>query len=595
MKKFKCRIAVSFLLICMCISSLAGCAGLVDEEVVIEEDDNNSTLGTNGLLDTIGSLPLEDNNAWYSGWDSNEVVTMYLTVREGNSDDGTNHTWEEVNTHSAYYYDDLGIERYKVEGLLQVGDENGPLEGELGYGQYTPNATVQIRGQTSTRRDQKNYRIKLKDAKGDWEGMTTINLNKHVADGKRFTNMLCYNLMQDIDEMVSARTRFVHLYVKDETASGEGGEFVDYGLYTFVEQINKKYLTNHGMDKNGQLYKVNFFEFFTYDDVIMLKSDADYDVEAFEDYLEIKGSDDHSKLMTMLQELNDYSIPIEDTFEKWFDEENYFTYLAFHILMGNKDTQSRNQFLYSPSNINKFYFISWDNDAALLSYENSLKEWQEGLAYEEGISNYWGNVLHRRVLSHQQYRQMLDDKIKELKETVLTAEKITEMAETYAETVRPYLYSLPDIEHATFSLEEYDYMVENIYDMVEENYDRYLLSLEKSMPFYLGTPSVKDNKISFLWDNSYDFDQETITYKFELSRGYTFTDVIYSEEGLIIPQMELDMLEPGQYFYRVTATNSSGYEQTAFDYYVSERGKEYGMFCFWVTADGQIQTEIYEE
>ena len=44
-----------------------------------------------------------------------------------------------------------------MAGLLQVGDENGPTEGEVGYGERVPNATVQIRGQTSSQNAQKNY------------------------------------------------------------------------------------------------------------------------------------------------------------------------------------------------------------------------------------------------------------------------------------------------------------------------------------------------------------------------------------------------------------------------------------------------------
>ncbi len=73
----------------------------------------------------INSLHLRDVGSLYSA-EPEDVVTMYLTVREGNASDGTNHTWQEVNTYSAYYYDELGIDRYKVAALLQVGDENRP-------------------------------------------------------------------------------------------------------------------------------------------------------------------------------------------------------------------------------------------------------------------------------------------------------------------------------------------------------------------------------------------------------------------------------------------------------------------------------------
>lgn len=586
----------AIMLICsMLMGSLVGCSH--SDSAKTEDKNESSFLEDTGFLTQEGNLPIEDNKGWYANWESDEPITMYLTVREGNSDDGTNHTWEEINTYSADYYEELGIDRYKVEGLLQIGDENGPVEGELGYGQYAPNSTVQIRGQSSSKGAQKNYRITLRDNKGDWEGMTTINLNKHVVDPYRFTNQLCYRLMQDIDSMMSARTRFVHLYVRDETASGKNGGFKDYGLYTFVEQMNKSYLRNHGLDRNGQMYKINFFEFYRYEDVIMLKSDADYDVTKFEQYLEIKGNDDHSKLIQMLEELNDYSIPIEEAFEKWFDEENYFTWLAFHIIMGNKDTQSRNQFLYSPNNINKFYFISWDNDGSLQDLFCQMTDQKQGLEYEEGISNYWGNVLHRRVLQSPEYRQKLDDKINELLDTVITKDRITELAERYANIVRPYVYRLPDIEHARVSINEYDYLLQHIYENIEMNYERYLDSLEKSMPFFLGTPTVEGDQLVFNWDSSFDFDQETITYTFELSKGYLFNNVLYSEDKLLVPEMKIDLntLEPGQYFYRVTATNESGYRQVAFDCYHSDRGKEYGMICFWITDDGQIQVDTYEE
>ena len=87
------------------------------------------------------------------------VVTMYLTVSKGNSSENTYHTWKEINSYSVYDYEDMGVERYQVAGLLQVGDENGPTQGEVGYGESVPNATVQIRGQTSARMHKKIIKL----------------------------------------------------------------------------------------------------------------------------------------------------------------------------------------------------------------------------------------------------------------------------------------------------------------------------------------------------------------------------------------------------------------------------------------------------
>ena len=65
-------------------------------------------------------------------------------------------------TLSGHYYEENNLEKYGVEGILQVGDESGPQNGQFGYTDFAPNCTVTIRGQTSTRSPQKSYKIKIK-------------------------------------------------------------------------------------------------------------------------------------------------------------------------------------------------------------------------------------------------------------------------------------------------------------------------------------------------------------------------------------------------------------------------------------------------
>lgn len=209
-------------------------------------------------LEDINSVHLRDNPELYTVYDDSGVVTMYLTVSRGNDSENTNHSWAEINHYSAYDYEAMGVPRYQVAALLQVGDENGPVAGEVGYADSVPNATVQIRGQSSSKGAQKNYKIKLKKNKGSWRGQRTIALNKHMSEGLRFRNKMAYDLIKGIDQMMGLRTQFVHLYVKDLTDSSSG-VFEDYGLYTQVEQLNKTALKAHGLNPEAQLYKVNFF------------------------------------------------------------------------------------------------------------------------------------------------------------------------------------------------------------------------------------------------------------------------------------------------------------------------------------------------
>lgn len=537
---------------------------------------------------------LRDKDVLFEQDDETSVVTMYLTIRQGNAAEHTDHTWAEINAYSKYYYEDNQIPQYAVEGILQVGDENGPHQGELGYKLEAPNCIVKIRGQTSSRREQKNYKIELKEGKGTWRDQRTINLNKHIGEGLRFRNKLAYDLMKDVPQMIAARTQFVHLYVKDETEGGQG-VFEDYGLYTQVEQLNKKFLANHGLDKNGQLYKINFFEFYRYEDVIKLSTDPSYDKTAFEKQVEIKGDEDHTKFIHMLQDVNDYSIPIEKTVDKWFDVENICYWMGFHILMGNVDTQSRNYFLYSPTNLNRFYFLSWDNDDSLMRKENEILSWSDHGSWQIGLSNYWGVILFQRMFKNEDYRQQLINAIEDLKANYLTEGKIQQLVNGYREAVKPYVYQMPDMMHARLTEQEYDIVANAVSGEINSNYSAFYESLERPQPFFIGIPQREEGKLQFGWDNAYDFDSENITYSFTLGRDYTFEDPIYQEEKVVVPHIETEILPPGQYFIKVEAKNESGYIQQAFDYYVIDSGKVYGTKCFYVLEDGSVIEDIYNE
>ena len=488
----------------------------------------------------------------------------------------------------------MGVDRYKVLGLLQVGDENGPVLGELGYGETSPNATVNIRGQTSSRYEQKNYKIELKNNRGDFRGQTTIALNKHESDGIRFRNKLCYDLISGIDQMMGLRTQFVHLYVNDLTDGSDDG-FEDYGLYTQVEQLNKTALKVHGLNKSGYLYKINFFEFYRYEDAIMLVDDQDYDEDLFETYLEIKGSNDNSKLIEMIEDVNDYSIPIDTVIEEHFNMENLTYWLAFHILTGNVDTSSRNFYLYSPLNADTWYILTWDNDDSFMITENNLRGRVEYGGWQMGVSNYWGNVLFQRCLKSEKFREALDAAILD-ELSYMTPERLSSMVNGYSKVVKPYVYSGIDSLYSQVTQEQYDEVVKSIPYEPQYYYQEYLNSLEKPQPFYIGDIYYQDGVLSTTWDSAYDFDSETITYTVTVARDCELSDVVATYEGVWTELSQQVELEKGnQYFLAITATNESGYSQGAFDYYISNDNYYYGMKSFYLNLDGSITMDEITE
>ena len=583
MKKY-----AQLLLLGCCMLLLCACGA---EQPVEETAETSVAIAP---LPSVTDYHLRDNDYLYLDHDRTSVVTMYLTIGSGNSEEGTDHTWQEINSLDTYYYSERGIPRYQVSALLQVGDENGPLKGEVGFGKQVPNATVQIRGQTSSRNSQKNYKIELKDGKGEWNNQQTINLNKHMTDGLRFRNKLMYDLMSEIPQIMSLRTQFVHLYVKD-AAAGET-EFSDYGLYTQVEQLNRRGMRTHGLDRNGHLYKINHFEFYRYEDVVKTTDDPTYDEAAFNFLLETKGNKDHTKLIQLLEAVNRYSVTTEELFETYLDEENIAYWMAYMILTGNLDTQSRNMYLYSPLNSTKWYIIPWDNDNSLNSYENTLIKFSEGGSWETGISNYWGNILFRRCLLSEDFRNTLDRAVQDLMDNYLTREKIDKAAAEYRSVVEPYLYRMPDILNAPLTQPQYDLVVQKLYDEVTNNYRKYQDSLQKPMPFYVDVPELTENGLHVSWDASYTLDGQSLLYSVTLAKDYSFRQVLAKQSDLFLPETELDVqLAPGQYFLRVRATNEAGKTQGCFDYYVIDAGKVYDTYCFYVLEDGTCVPDIHEE
>ena len=578
----------------------AGCAVLPDAGSAESAAGSQAASG-NKAADKVEKAPrtelngvhLRDNPELYTVYDDSGVVTMYLTVSRGNDSENTNHSWAQINHYSAYDYEAMGVPRYQVNALLQVGDENGPLPGELGYGVEAPNATVQIRGQSSSRNAQKNYKIELKKNKGSWRGQRTIALNKHMSEGLRFRNKMAYDLIKGIDQMMGLRTQFVHLYVKDLTDS-DTGAFVDYGLYTQVEQLNKTSLKAHGLDSTGQLYKVNFFEFYRYEDAIKLTTDPTFDQAKFDSYLETKGSSDHSKLIEMLEKLNDESQPMENLLETYFDVENIAYWMAFQLLTGNVDTQSRNMYLYSPQNSDTWYILDWDNDDMLRRKEHELTRFTDAESWEWGISNYWGNVLFRRCLQTASYREALDTAVQELHD-YLNADRIEEMTAHYRTITEQYIWQMPDMEHLPLTRTQYDMVAKALPEEIEENYQQYPEGYHYPMPFYIGLPRIANGQLQLSWDTSYDFNAEDISYTVELARDYQFRQMVYREEHVVLPMTQTAAPAAGQYFIRVRATNASGYTQDAFDYYVIDSGKVYGVKCFYIQPDGTVVEDTYEE
>ncbi|UFJ41051.1 CotH kinase family protein [Brevibacillus humidisoli] len=508
---------------------------------------------------------LVENRLVYEDDQPDTIAHLYVTVTDDNLTAEQPFTWAQLNKIS-------NVEEKKKAGKLNVivqeGTAEGPESGLFGYDASHPNATITVRGASSLRRAQKSYKIKLFDSAGYWRNHQTINLNKHVSDFSRMRNKLSFDYFTKIPHMTSLRTQFVHLHVRDMTGGGPA-QFVDYGLFTQIEHPNKSFLRMHGLDPYGHLYKASFFEFLRYPDQLKLADDAGYDKEAFESILEIDGSNDHSKLLQMLDDVNDMGKDFDEVFETHFDRDNFLTWMAANILMDNIDTNSQNFFLYSPLNSQKWFFLPWDYDGTWGYFETYGQKPGRRAPWQRGIANYWGSVLQKRFFKNPENVQQLVDKVEELSQ-IITPEENRRLIETYKPIVSSYVRRAPDVGYLPGPLDLYDEELQRIIEQPPENKRKFIESLQNPMPFFLGDVRQEQGKLTFNWDPSYDFQGDDVTYHFQLAKEPTFARPLVDRDGLTGTTLQLDAMEQGRYFWRVIVTDAQGNSMSAFDTYRSQ-------------------------
>ena len=514
----------------------------------------------NEQIEDVGMI--EDKTV-YDNDDPDSVVCFYVTVRRGDAGSDTDHSFAQVNSAVRFVDDSHVANDVFAKAIVQVGDESGPLPGMLGYGVDKPNATIRVRGNSSSTMAQKSYKLSLDEEAGLWRGQSNIALNKHIFDATRIKNKLYFDLLRTVEAVPSLRTQFVHLYIKDET-SGQT-QYEDYGLYTQAEVPTKKYLGNHGLDREGYLYKAVSFNFEP-SPALRDFDDPEFDAAAFESILGCKGRQDNTRLIELVERINDRAVDINTIVGEYIDRENYLTWLAYNILLGNTDTTMQNFYLYSPLNGQKWFFIPWDGDNILHTREDALEgtDATQG-SWEHGVSNYWGVILHQRFLKNEANREELAAKVEELHATVLSAGNVTALAARYNEVAEPFVNAMPDLYYLGSTLDERRYLLSTLGQEIEDAYDAFYRSLHELMPFYMYPPVSSGEGVDFTWAEAYDFDSHPITYRLTVAPTPDLAAPVLDVDGL--EQTEYlapaGMLAPGTWYYRVTARTDDGRQAEA--------------------------------
>ena len=538
----------------------------------IEDFEKNSKLSIKDwywnitYIKPISAQIVDNKNIYLDDIEDIKIENLYVTVLPTLDENNKNITLKDLNS-----YKDFTV---TIPSLNIKYSNTNKSTSDL-FNDMIPLGKITLRGHSTMTSERKSYKIKLFKDSQKWHGMDTIHLNKHPYDELSVRNKIAFDLLELVPNIISIRTKFVNLYVNDISKS-QNSEYVDYGIFTNVEQIsNRKFLEDHNLDPNGNFYKAEEFEFLPYEELKDV-SDKYYNEEEFEKILEKKNGDSHSKIINMNLDVNNYNLDIDKVLDKHFNRDNYFTWLAVNILLGNYDTQSQNFFLYSPNDSSSWYFIPWDYDGSM-GEDKSIQFDKDGIFKRTvGVSNYWNSTLHSRVFQVPENLNQLNNKIEEVY-LILSKEKITQVVDKYMpialgsilneDTDRDYKY-----EKMLISSKE-------IINSTTDNRKLYYDTLDKPMPIYLvGASKDEDTGLYlFEWTDSYDLQGDRIHYTLEISKTPDFNEIVYEGKNIKENSAIID-IDPGVYFWRVIVNDSEGNIQLAFDiYYDNDEFRYFGI------------------
>lgn len=459
---------------------------------------------------------------------------------------------------------------------------------------------VEVRGASSRFSKQKSYKVEFDDNDGeyeqeDWFRMERLQLNKHPYDLSRIRNKLAFDLFREVGNFPSLRTQFVHVYLYDQTDPALRDVRQDAGLFTNVEYMDDKWARYHGQEEESNIFKTEEFSFRSLEETPELLAAVDSD--EFETVLESKGDDESSaKLLEMLRAVNDDSNNFNTVLNRYFNQDNFETWLGINILLANADSNTQNFYLYRPSQIDQFYFTPWDYDGAFDFYgqpaepDDGLPRWQEG------VSNWWLMPLVERYIRAGNVPS-LTAKINELFNGPVSPSSVDEMIEGYptegaggiidistSNQDGEYLPTGDASDPAQAMLDE----IERLPETVTEARQRYLNALDRPMPVFMGVEATSGG-LRLTWDESYDIQGDSLVYDVRIGSDPTLasnlaacTDQddpmpvingdVYSSspDGLTGRSVTIPTPAAGDYYMQVVVRDSNGYCQSAFDSYFYE-------------------------
>ena len=256
-------------------------------------------------------------------------------------------------------------------GFRNFGDDSGA--GTFGYEFETVRADVQL-GETELREIGLRYKgngsfqnarqgrkrsFKLefdRYVSGQrFEGVTRLNLNCNSLDPTQLRDALGYRLFTEAG-LPSPQTRFAELFVQIGDASAP----MRLGLYTVVEQVDRKFLKKHLGSQSGLLLKPEGIKGIPWFGTEIHQYEQPYNAKW-------RGTDQQWERVIEFARLVNRAEDreFEQAIESILDVDRFLRFLACHTLLANLDSflgTGHNYYLYLDDDTNRFVFLPWDLD-----------------------------------------------------------------------------------------------------------------------------------------------------------------------------------------------------------------------------------------
>ncbi|GEM_PF-254011 len=295
--------------------------------------------------------------------------------------------------------------RYKGNGTFVVGHKTGKYSFKIDFNEYRNGAS--------------------------FRGLRKLNLNNQVTDPSMMREALSYELFRAVG-IPCSRVNFARVYL---TVAGLK-ERAAQGLYTIVEQVDKRFLKNRFGEADGMLLKPSTFGVFRY-----LGEDwADYEVAYIPKTTPTELQQQRLiAFAKMLHQADDDAFAA--AIEEYLNVDQFLRFLAMNVLLSNLDSflgGAQNYYVYLDSASNRFHFLPWDMDISFGAFEmQGTPSTRRNLSIDEPQTSK--NRLIERILAISRYKQTYHAYLRQYLDTHFAQKKVNAEIDRVAAILRPVI------------------------------------------------------------------------------------------------------------------------------------------------------------